>query len=153
LVACDGDGGRDGGAGTTTRAEPTQDDLASLYRTVIREVCESATCDGRVLVSEDFSGDPDVTTEKLPDLVRAAALAELPGVTFIDPEEWNGSGLLILLGPAKTPLPDTVAIPAGYLCELNYCGSGTEYLFQRDGTAWEQVSALDLGLDPVIWES
>ena len=156
MIACQSDEDGNDVVATTSHSEPTDDQLASMYRAVIREVCESAArslpCDGQIRVSEDFSGDPDPTTEKLPDLVRSAAQAELPNVTFIDPESWNGSDYLILLGPSEMPLPDTVEIPAGYLCG-DLCGQGTTYFFQRNGEAWEQASADDLGLFKVIWES
>jgi hypothetical protein len=150
LVACGGDGDGRGSVGTTSPAEPTDDQLASIYQTVIREVCGSAACDGRIRVSEDFSGDPGTTAEKLPDLVRSAVKAELPRATIIDPDSWNGSEPLILLGPSEMPLPDAVAIQAGYLCG-NLCGQGTMYFFQRQGEAWVQVSADDLGLPSVTW--
>lgn len=154
LVACQGVELAYGGDAATTQSEPDDDQLASIYRTIIREMCESTTppltCGDHVRVSEEFSGNGVTTTETIPDLVRHAAEIDLPAATFVDPGNWNRSGLLIVLGPSEMPLPDALAIQAGYLCG-DLCGQGKTYYFQRDGEAWEQVDAEDLGLPNEIW--
>ena len=157
LAACsEGTGIDPSDTSSTTSVVVTDESLVVMYRTVIRSVCEAETtsaldCEAPMRVSEQFSGDGTTTTETLPPIVVEAVEAELSGVTYIDPEE-DFDPPFIVLGPADMPLPDVVAIKAGSICgEL--CGAGTIYYFQYDGSAWQAVTADELGFDTEIWMS
>ena len=152
LVACSvGTGIDPSDTSSTTIVVVTDESLVVMYRTVIRSVCEALDCEVPMRVSEQFSGDGTTTTETLPPIVVAAVEAELSGVTYIDPED-DFDPPFIVLGPADMPLPDVVAIKAGSICG-NLCGAGTIYYFQYDGSAWQAVTADDLGFDTEFWMS
>lgn len=148
--------GSDDPPNSTSSVVVTEESLVLMYRSVITAVCEATSpptldCEGPMRVSEQFSGDATTTTETLPPVVVEAVHAQLPDVTFVDPEE-SFETPFIVLGPVDRPLPDVVAIEAGQICG-DLCGQGTIYYFQYDGEGWDAATADDLGLPTEVWMS
>ncbi len=150
LVACAED------AGPIDRPDPPVEDL---YRSVVRQVCQQAVgvghgCPDEVAISQTFSGGPVSTNVRVPNHVRAAILKEAPRAQFVDIEEWDwAGGIVLLIGPMSQTDKGALAIEAGYLCG-NLCGSGTLYYFVWDGAAWVEATAIEAGEEfETMWAS